>query len=72
MVKFMREQGVSEFTFGGCTVKFAFQRMAPTPAEAIEQSGKFEEFKQALDTHLDGRSPSQVAEDYERDLMWST
>lgn len=72
MVKFMREHGVAEFTFGGVEVKFAFQRMAPTSAEAIESSEKFDEFKKNFDTHLDGRSPSQVEDDYARDLMWST
>ena len=72
LVKFMRENGVAEFSVGETTVKFAFARHAPTPSESIEQSEKFEAFKDNLSTHLDGRTPGQIEQDETSDLLWST
>jgi hypothetical protein len=72
LVKFMRENGVAEFSVGETTVKFAFQRHAPTPEESVEASEKFSEFKNNLTTHLDGRSHAQKEQDENQDLFWST
>jgi len=71
LVKFMRDNGVAEFSLGDATVKFAFARHAPTPVEHEKSNEKFEEFQRSLKTHLDGRTPSQVQEDEEKDLFWS-
>lgn len=74
LVNFMKRAGVASFKAEGVEVVFEkFTGTFELPASPTgEVSAKFDEFKSSLDTHLDARDPKRAAEEYERDLHWST
>lgn len=77
MVRFMKDQGVAEFQWGGMTVKFKHEVKFPSSAVPIGeggellQSGGIDDLKNSIETRLEPRDPRKSEEDFEKNLMWS-
>ena len=79
LTKAMRDLGVAEFEYGGLVVKFRVVARAGNPVGLFEEVGEEkkmavpQELRDSFAAHLEPKpDPKRVAEEYERDLMWSS